>query len=199
MIPRSTSSKKQNSSQCSRREFVCAVSVLGALPVVLSREVAAAQDKPDKTIRELFSAQEWEQLSKSTMAMEIDNYFRRGYSCAEAILLVSLRRMGLDESLTCAAAAFGGGLGQKDLCGFLTGACMAFGFAARKSSLEKSEAKKRCSAASKEYWDWWKKQYPLRCSEITVTTEDRAKCRLMAPRLAAKVEELLASFPGALK
>jgi C_GCAxxG_C_C family probable redox protein len=178
----------------SRRDFLWTLSGLAAAPAVFSQTLIAGQDKPKIPITKLFSPEEWERLKKSVMASEIDGYFGHGYSCAEAMLLVALRRLELDEKTVWASAAYGGGLGQKDLCGFLTGGMMAVGMAAGKMPLERREAKKLCSAVAKEFWEWWKSEYPLRCDCIVIKEEDRAKCRPMGPRVAAKLEELLTRF-----
>lgn len=178
----------------SRRDFLWALSGMAAVPAVFTRTFGGAQDKPKKPLAELFSPEEWEHLKKSVMAVEIDGYFGHGYSCSEAILLVALRQLEIDEKMFWAGTAYGGGLGQKDLCGFLTGGMMAIGLAAGKTPLEHREAKKFCSAVAKEFWEWWKSEYPLRCACIVVKEEDRAKCRPMGPRTAAKLEELLARF-----
>lgn len=170
------------------------MSGLLAAPVIMPELLTAQESRPRLPLAELFEPGEWQRLQKSTMAMEIDSYFGRGYSCSEAILLVALRRLALPENQVWAATAFGGGLGRKDLCGFLTGAMMAFGLASGKLTLERAEAKKVCAAAGREFWSWWQENYPLHCREILPDGADRVVCRILGPRSAERAEIIIAGM-----
>ena len=66
----------------------------------------------------------------------------------------------MPESHAWAAAGFGGGMGQRDLCGFLTGGFMGIGFAVGGLDLERKEAKARSRPAFQQYWEWWQTQAP---------------------------------------
>jgi hypothetical protein len=174
-----------------RRDFLIASTGLATFPVLFPAQSLQGTDPGIKPLAELFSESELEELSRSAMAREIDNYFGHGYSCAEAMLLVTLRFLKRDEQLVWAAGAFGGGLGKKDLCGFLTGGMMALGFAMGITGSNRTAAKKKLFGLRDEFWNWWSSHYPLRCGEIVKNDADRGKCRRMAPIVSRKLEELL--------
>ncbi len=181
----------ENQSRFSRRKFCGLLSGLLAAPVFLPGSAAADESKTRSPLAELFEGGEWQNLQTSAMAMEIDRYFGSGYSCAEAMLLAALRRLDLPETQVWGAAAFGGGLGRKDLCGYLTGAMMAFGLAAGKLPATRVEAKKTCAAAAREFWTWWQERYPLHCRDIIPAGADRNVCRILGPRSAQHAELII--------
>ena len=96
------------------REFVSRRDFLGFLPLLmtgsaLAGSVSAPQEKPPSwRVSELFKTGEWERVKASSMAMDLPNYFGRGYSCAESILVVGLRRLKLPEADVWAAAGTDG-------------------------------------------------------------------------------------------
>lgn len=178
-----------------RRRFLASLSAALAAPI-LPAFLQGAQDKPQvqperQPLEKLLSPEEWAAAQKSPLALEIDKVFGRGYSCAEAMLLVSVRHLRMPEHLVWAAAGFGGGLGQKDLCGFLTAGIMGFGHACGTLKLERKDAKKICADASAEYWNWWKASFPLRCSELRPVGSSGDICRRLGALSAAKVNALL--------
>jgi len=174
-----------------RRRFMATIPLLLATPV-FSGLVGGDQEKePPKSIPELFTPEECERIKASALAMDLENFYGKGYSCAESMLMVALRKLKQPESLVWCAAGFGGGLGQKDLCGYLTAGVMAIGLAAGQLKLERKEAKTRCSDWTKQYWTWWTGSFPLRCAEIRTPEADRDTCRRLGLRAAVRLDELL--------
>jgi hypothetical protein len=83
----------------------------------------------EQSLPEELTTLELETVRKSTMAGELDNYFGKGYSCAESLLMLGLRYLHLSEELVWVAAGFGGGMQHREACGFLTAGIMDLGLA----------------------------------------------------------------------
>ena len=185
-----------------RRRFLAALSAGLAAPMLPLLSIGNQEKPPPERLplEKLLSPEDRASMQKSSMSMDLENYFGRGYSCAESMLMVALRRIKLPENFVWAAASFGGGVGQKDLCGFLTGGCMGLGLAAGELKLDRKEAKKLGSEATAEYWQWWKAGTALRCAEIRPPGSSQDICRrlgvLAAARLNLLIDRLLASGPG---
>jgi len=176
----------------SRRVFIASASSL----LVGSRLSAmfpfsANLSQVSQELREELTPEELKLIEKSTMAEDLMNYFGKGYSCAESLLMVSLRLLGKSEDMVWAAAGYGGGLYHKDLCGFLTAGIMGIGFSAGMLKKERKEAKEYSSRLVKQYWKWWISQAPLHCSEIRKKGTSSKVCRRLGQLSAAKVEELI--------
>ncbi len=151
-----------------------------------------AQDVPrGPDLSEKLSPAELEMTGKSAMAVDLDNYWHKGYSCAESELMVALRFMKKPEDLVWVAAGFGGGMGHQDLCGFLTAGIMAIGIYAGSEKIEAKEAKMRCSRKTSEYWTWWASTAPLHCREIREGRNDFNVCHRLGKLAAVKLESLL--------
>lgn len=142
-------------------------------------------------VKEDLSAEDLEWIGKSSMAKDLNKYFGQGYSCAESIVMVSLRYLDKPEELVWAAAGFGGGLYHKDLCGFLTGGIMGIGFASSLLDKPRREAKEFCGDLVKEYWKWWESGFPLHCSEIRTKRAGSQVCLNLGLLSATKIEELI--------
>jgi len=177
-----------------RREFISLVPgvilgsrFLGRTPFLLHT------DKSPQELREELTAEELKLVEKSVMAQDLENYFGKGYSCAESLLMVSLKHLGKPEDLVWAACGFGGGMSQKDLCGFLTAGFMALGFSAGMLKKERKESKEICSRLVKKYWEWWTSQAPLHCAEIRKPATSSKACRRLGLLASARVEELITS------
>lgn len=140
---------------------------------------------------ESLSPKEQELIKDSVMAKDLANYFGKGYSCAESILMVSLRFLGKSEDQVWAAAGFGGGIYHKDLCGFLTGGVMGLGFASGMLKKERKDAKEDCKNAVNQYWTWWESMAPLHCSEIRTPERGAEVCRRLGQLASAQVEQLV--------
>ncbi len=101
--------------------------------------------------------------------------------------------MKKSEDLIWFAGAFGGGLNNKDLCGFLTAGHMAIGIYAGDLKLERKAAKEICGRKAREFWQWWVSTAPLHCSEIRLGRTDAKVCHRLGKLAAAKTEDLIRS------
>jgi hypothetical protein len=185
---------KENSCGKSRRSFILSLSgLLAGTPFLLSSSLMGDEKKVQ--LKGALTPEEIEWVKGSAMAKDLDNFFGKGYSCAESALVVTLRFLKKPEELLWAAAGFGGGMGQRDLCGFLTGSIMGIGFAAGNLKLERKEAKKLCSKSTKTFWNWWKTTAPLHCSQIIEQGFKKGGCVRLGKLAAAKLEEILKTWP----
>ncbi len=75
------------------------------------------------------------------------NYFKQGLNCTECVMraFMDMHDTGLPEEVICMGTGFGGGIGHtKNICGAITGACMAVGMVkGRRDPFEKEEMKDR--------------------------------------------------------
>lgn len=177
-----------------RREFIASASLL----VLGGRLLGMTPFSPRtarsfQELKEELTNEELKWIEKSSMAKDIMSYFGKGYSCAESLFLVSLRHLGKPEELVWIAGGFGGGMYQKDLCGFLTAGVMAIGLSSGMLNKERKEAKDHCGRLVKQYWKWWTSQAPLHCSEIRTEGTSGKVCRRLGQLASAKVEELIQS------
>jgi hypothetical protein len=146
-----------------------------------------------KILPSQLSPEEKKQVESSVMAQDLLDFFGQGYSCAESLLTVSLRRMNKNKDLVWAAAGFGGGMYHRDLCGFLTAGVMALGFSAGRLKMERADAKKVCEQSVESYWNWWTSEAPLHCSEIRTEKTSSEVCRRLGQLAAVKIEGLILS------
>jgi len=175
-----------------RRTFIASSPLLLLGARYLDAATLSSQSTPKGSdLREELSPEEIEIVKHSTMASNILSFFSQGYSCAESGLTVGLSHLEMPDDLVWAAAGFGGGLHNEDLCGFLTGGAMAIGFYAGSLKTDRTAAKKICSAKIKEYWNWWISTAPLHCSEIIEGRKDFKVCYRLGQLSAAKVESLI--------
>jgi hypothetical protein len=175
-----------------RREFLASTSLL----LLSAGSLKASPFSPQGAIRgpevrEDLNPAEAESVKNSIMARDMENFWGKGYSCAETGLAVALRYMHKPEDLVWVAGGFGGGMMHQDLCGFLTAGIMAIGLHVGSLDIEKTEAKKRCSQLVNEYWNWWASVNPLRCSEIRKGRSDYKVCNRLGQLAAVKLENLL--------
>lgn len=175
-----------------RRTFITAVSgMLGGNYLLGQLQTPPSDLSPAQKIKDPLSAGELKWIENSALAKDLTNYFGEGYSCAESILIVSFRYLGKPEELVWAAAGFGGGMYQRDLCGFLTAGIMALGFACGMLDKPRKEAKALCGDLAKEYWKWWGTQAPYRCSQIRTGGTTSQVCLNLGLLSAAKIEDLI--------
>ena len=184
--------KKNLSPIFPRRDFLMATPAL-ILGGRLFDFPAYLKNQTKKVLPDFLSPEEKKQIASSLMAQEIINQLDKGYSCAESMLKLSLRRMKKNEDLVWAAAGFGGGLYHRDLCGFLTGGVMALGFSAGLLNKTRDEAKAICGESVRQYWSWWLSQAPTHCSEIRTEGTSLHVCRRLGQLAAAKVEGMIPS------
>lgn len=175
-----------------RRKFLAALPFLAAAPWLAFAEVKEGESK--KPVSEILKGDEWERVRQSPMAMELEKYFGNGYSCAESLWLTALRHMKKPEELVWTAASFGGGMGQKDVCGFLTAGLMAIGMAAGQLKMPRPDAKKISSRESKEFWQWFHTQAPTHCAEIRPVGSSGDICRRLGLLAAAQVNHIVDSM-----
>ena len=169
--------------------------VSGSFLVGLSSRPGAnlqtAQDLPEE-----LTPSELETVKRSSMAGELEDYFGKGYSCAESLLLVGLRYLHLSADLVWAAAGFGGGMQHREACGFLTAGIMDLGLAAGRLSVERPEAKDWSKKRVNDYWSWWTTRAPLRCADIRKEGTSPKVCRRLGLLAATEVERLITSSPA---
>jgi C_GCAxxG_C_C family probable redox protein len=185
----------------SRRGFVSAIplTVLVAPSYLSACEARADDEAEPKPILNTqlpgfagqFSPEEAEAVAGSAMAREIAGLNGKGYPCSEMMLLAALRRFGLSENHLDAAAVFGGGVGKRDLCGFLTGGLMAIGFVVGDRHEDRSKVHQVGRKASNQYWEWWMTRGDLHCMAPGTTHENSEEFVRMAQRCAVKLEGIL--------
>lgn len=175
-----------------RREFMTSFPavLLGGRLLGSSESWSFLGQKP-REVREELTEEELRIINRSVMAKDLLNYYKNGYSCAESILLVSLKYMKRPEELFWAASGFGGGVGHKDLCGFLTGGVMAIGLSVGKLKVGREEASKICRKKVDEYWKWWSSLAPYHCSDIKTEGRTSEVCKRVGRLAAAKLEGLI--------
>jgi hypothetical protein len=175
-----------------RRKFIASASflVLGGRLFGMSSILSQSTQAPPE-LREELSPEELKIVEQSVMAKDLKNYFHKGYSCAESLLMVSLRFLGKPEELVWIASGFGGGLYHKDLCGFLTSGIMGIGLSAGMLKKERAEGKEYCKQKVNRYWKWWTSMAPLHCSEIRKEGTSSKVCSRLGQLAAVKIEELI--------
>ena len=180
-----------------RREFIASASflVLGERLFGMSPFSSQPAQAPQELKKEL-TPEELKTVEKSIMAKDLNNYFIKGYSCAESLLMVSLKFLEKPEELVWIASGFGGGLYHKDLCGFLTSGVMAIGLSSGMLKKERLEGKEDCMQKLNQYWEWWTSMAPLHCSEIRKegSAEEDPEyrvCQRLGQLAAVKIEELI--------
>ena len=173
-----------------RRTFIASSMLLGNTLFGVSLDLGAKIQAARKA-KETLSYDEKKWIGDSTLAQDLGKYFGHDFSCAESLLMVSLRFLGKPEEWVWAAAGFGGGMYNRDLCGFLTGGIMALGFASGMLKMPRKEAKEYCGDLVEKYWDWWGLQAPYRCAQIREGQTTYAVCMNQGLLSAAKINELL--------
>jgi C_GCAxxG_C_C family probable redox protein len=148
-------------------------------------------EKQKRLFRDPFNPDELEAMKRSNMAWDLEKYTGKGYSCAESILMVSLCLLGKPKEWVRAAAAFGGGLGKGELCGFLTGGMMAIGIAAGMMNSELKTMHKLARERSNAYWDWWQQWGPVHCRDLRKQYQGNEEFLRFGHRAAMKVESLI--------
>lgn len=181
---------KSDNLKLNRRGFLnCASTFMLGTCLLDSAPLRRAQETQE--LPEELTPEEQKTVENSVMAQDIENYFGKGYSCAESCLMVSLRFLKKPEELVWAASGFGGGMYHRDLCGFLTGGIMAIGLKAGMFKGIREEKKEICKNLVNQYWDWWSSLAPLHCSEIRKEETSHRVCRRLGLLVATKIEELI--------
>jgi hypothetical protein len=107
-------------------------------------------------------------------------------------MAIAMRFLKKPENLTWVAAAFGGGLNNRDLCGFLSAGEMAIGVYAGGLNLERKAAKDICGRKSREFGRWWRSVAPLHCTDYRQGQTGLKSCQRLGKLAAAKIEDLIA-------
>ena len=177
-----------------RRKFITSASFL-MLGGRLWERPAAASRTPQAVpqLKEELTSDELMIVKDSVMAQDLENYFGDDYSCAESLFMVSLKFLKRSKKLVWIASGFGGGLGNGDLCGFLTGGVMAIGLKSGMLKEQRWYAKEVCAHKVDEYWKFWTSIAPLHCSEIWGETRNPKVCLRLGMLASAKLEQLLES------
>jgi C_GCAxxG_C_C family probable redox protein len=115
---------------------------------------------------ELHPFQDQPGAAEGSMAEWTGGHLAQGYWSADSLLLSSLKYMKRSEEIVAAATGFGGGMGRKDLCGYVTGGVMAIGLFCGAAKGSDKAARQKCLRLTKEYLEWWAQASPLRCGEI---------------------------------
>lgn len=176
----------------SRRVFMVSASSLLVGSRLLGLD--SLTDQIPQTVSELKTELTQEELAwiqKSSMAKDLKNFFGKGLSCAESLLMVALRYLKKPEELVWVASGFGGGLYHRNLCGFLTAGIMAIGIRTGMLEAERKEAKEQTGQWVKSYWTWWTSQAPLHCADIRTEGTTSQVCRRLGQLAAAKTQELI--------
>ena len=175
-----------------RRAFLTSAPLLILGAGSLKAFPLASQSAPKgPELSERLSPNELAIVDKSAMSRDMENFWGKGYSCAETGLIVALRFMKKPEELVWAAGGFGGGMGQQDLCGFLTAGIMAIGLHTGTLKVTEKTAKTVCSQKVGGYWKWWASVAPMHCSEIREGHKGFEVCHRLGRLAAAKLEDLL--------
>ena len=182
--------KTENSLFLPRRTFIASGLLMGS-SLIIGPGIRKSATQVVQKAKEELSADERKWIDASILAKDLNNLFGQGNSCAESILLVSLRFLRKPEDWIWAAAGFGGGMYQRDLCGFLTGGYIALGFACGMLDKPRKDAKEYCGNLVEEYWKWWGQQAPYRCAQIRTGGSTSQVCVNQGLLAAAKIEELL--------
>ena len=93
-------------------------------------------------------------------------HLTQGYWSADSLFLSALKYLKKPEEIVSVATGFGGGIGQKDLCGYVTGGVMAIGLFCGAAKGNDKAGRQKCQRLTKEYFDWWAKDTPIHCGEI---------------------------------
>jgi C_GCAxxG_C_C family probable redox protein len=176
--------------QFSRRGFLGCISGFMAAAGLEAAGQSVLDKPPEKGLYDTLIPEEEKVINASEIAKEIEKLPTQGFSCAESILLATLKYLKKPEDYVHAAASFGGGMGHYDLCGLLTGGFMALGIAAGTYHSDRKKMKAQAGKMTKEYWKWWQSWAPLHCYQLR-TRYDRFGYINMTRRVAAKVEELI--------
>lgn len=143
-----------------------------------------------KRIWDELSPEETELTKQSRMAANISKYRKADHSCASTILASAVEYMNLDQSYTDVAGSYGGGIGKRDLCGFLTGAFMAIGLHSGQVKKGRKRIQNHSQELSDKFWEWWMLQAPIHCIDM-YKLYDKKGFKNMMFRVAMKVEELI--------
>lgn len=186
--------KKPDALLMPRREFVASLPFLMFGSRLLSEPgFARSSSRAFQELKEELTPAELKLVENSVLAQDLKNYFHNGYSCAESILMVSLKSLKKSEKLVWIASGFSGGVKHGDLCGFLTAGVMAIGLSTGELNMGREAAKAICDQKVEDYWQWWASTAPLHCSEIRTENRTWRVCLRLGQLASVRLEELIKS------
>lgn len=186
--------KKPDALFMPRRKFITSASFLMLGARLWDKPAGAPRtSQAVPQLKEELTSEEIKIVKDSVLAQDLENYFGEDFSCAESIFTVSLKFLKRSKKLVWIASGFGGGLGNGDLCGFLTGGVMAIGLSSGMLKEKRWYAREVCAHKVDEYWKYWASIAPLHCSEIWGEKRDPKVCRRLGMLASAKLEQLLES------
>lgn len=174
---------------CNRRQWIgITAGALTAFPVWAGQGRTKGEHSAQPVLVSELSPEEKESAKNSRLVGHALQLRREGgYNCAELILSAALKCYDLPQATSAAAAAFGGGVGHGELCGFLTGASMALGALASKNGGGRAEVRKRVQTWNDAWWKWWQSLAPLDCRDLR-PHYDKAGFENMLIRVCLQVE-----------
>lgn len=128
--------------------------------------------------------------SGGSIAAWTAQHLNGGYWSADSVFLSAVKFLKQPEDLVRVATPFGGGMGQKDLCGYLTGGFMSIGLFAGAKKGSDGAARQKCSRLAKEYYDWWAKNYPVHCKEINKSKAEPCDYKAMGEKVSVFLQTL---------
>lgn len=135
--------------------------------------------------------QEKKEEEAGKLADEADvNFNKRGFTCAESVFRAVITQYGESEKLVRLATPFSGGIGQGDLCGFLSGGVLALGMLFGRTTGEDHSRKEKCITMASEYYNWWKGNFPLHCSDIR-KFGGKELCTKVGRKASSYLEEII--------
>jgi C_GCAxxG_C_C family probable redox protein len=185
----------QGHAWCNRRRWIGIAAGAGALTAIpawaLQDETKGTRWTQPDLARELSPEEHVSAKSSRLVVHALQLKREGGYNCAELVLTAVLKSYNLPQKTSEAAAAFGGGIGHGEVCGFLTGASMALGVLAFKSGGERAEVKQRLKGWNDALWMWWKNLAPLACRDLR-PHYNKAGFENMLIRVCLQVEKIVA-------
>jgi C_GCAxxG_C_C family probable redox protein len=177
-----------------RRQWLGIAAGAGAFTAIPAwagqEEPKATHSAPPDLVWELSPAEQESAKSSRMVAHALQLKREGGYNCAELILTAAIKCYDLPPKTGEAAAAFGGGVGHGELCGFLTGASMALGVLAFKGGGERAEVKKLLKKWNDALWTWWTSLAPLNCRDLR-PHYDKAGFENMLIRVCLQLERIV--------
>jgi len=176
----------------SRRKFLSGMTCLGFSGFLInSPKLQAKYQEKQIGLWHDFSPEEKEMIDNSELVKLFSEIDYNKLSCAESTLLAILRFLNKPEEYVQTAAGFGGGMGQGELCGMITGGIMGLGVCGNTYLEDPKEIEEYVEYASAEYWTWWKSMAPVRCDGLTKSYEGVKSYLRMGARATSKLEELI--------
>lgn len=127
--------------------------------------------------------------------MRAVEYFNKGYSCSESIVMEAIDNGLVPKELLPVATSFSGGMGHGCLCGAIAGSQIVIGYLFGKENKYNNDITARAKA--KEFLENFKKQHKVTCCRILTSgldmasTERKAHCSNMVDDCSRILEEIV--------